>query len=411
MTINLGRPIYVLSWVYTLFIVLPAVCQGQSTNSSSNNGFSGSFHIDKSGVTMVIIFVSVLFSATTLSYYIYRLCCIEAVTISLPFQPSAADGGPTCGGLDHDIIETFPILIYSDVKNVKIGGESMECAICLSEFEDHDTLRFIPICHHVFHPDCIDAWLSSRTTCPFCRANLTEKFEQEPPETNGDNSQSESIETNAPDQIVIVTASEDQNVIVPPRPKKVHGKFSRSHSTGHSMVQSTETTERYTLRLPVDVRRQILMANAKLNRVRSMNLLLDTEGSSTKGRRSYACDEGSGKDTRLKSLQIERPKKWVFCATPPFVTRGGGGRSVRIARFGNDREGSTYGGSVRITKFGNDREGSFNSGSVGNARSCNDVEELSVNGKTRLLASIKMPDFFSRRSDGVEESSSARLSV
>ena len=44
--------------------------------------------------------------------------------------------------------------------------------MCLNEFEDDERLRLIPKCDHVFHPECIDAWLASHTTCPVCRANL-----------------------------------------------------------------------------------------------------------------------------------------------------------------------------------------------------------------------------------------------
>lgn len=72
-------------------------------------------------------------------------------------------------GLDPWIVDTFPTLVYSDVKT---DGISLECAVCLSEFENTDTLRLLPICCHVFHHDCVDAWLSTHVTCPVCRSNL-----------------------------------------------------------------------------------------------------------------------------------------------------------------------------------------------------------------------------------------------
>ncbi|CAA6658863.1 unnamed protein product [Spirodela intermedia] len=69
-------------------------------------------------------------------------------------------------GLEAAVIQTFPTLVYSEVKEHKIGKGALECAVCLSEFEDDDTLRLLPKCDHVFHPDCIDLWLASHTTCP-----------------------------------------------------------------------------------------------------------------------------------------------------------------------------------------------------------------------------------------------------
>ncbi|KAI3997733.1 hypothetical protein MKX01_011808 [Papaver californicum] len=76
-------------------------------------------------------------------------------------------------GLDPKVIETFPVIAYSDVKKIKnIKGTVLEnCSVCLNEFGDEDMLRLLP-CQHVFHPndaDCIDGWFASHSTCPVCR--------------------------------------------------------------------------------------------------------------------------------------------------------------------------------------------------------------------------------------------------
>nr|GMC81283.1 RING-H2 finger protein ATL54 [Ipomoea batatas] len=50
--------------------------------------------------------------------------------------------------------------------------EGTECAVCLNEFQDDETLRLLPKCNHAFHIPCIDTWLRSHTNCPLCRAGI-----------------------------------------------------------------------------------------------------------------------------------------------------------------------------------------------------------------------------------------------
>ncbi|CAK8573540.1 unnamed protein product [Lathyrus sativus] len=77
-------------------------------------------------------------------------------------------------GIDPQLLETFPILLYSSImKHVKEGDEGpLPCAVCLSDFNDNDTVRVLPQCNHYFHPPCVDVWLSTHVTCPVCRSNL-----------------------------------------------------------------------------------------------------------------------------------------------------------------------------------------------------------------------------------------------
>ncbi|KAJ4796561.1 RING/U-box superfamily protein [Rhynchospora pubera] len=77
-------------------------------------------------------------------------------------------------GVDHQVIETFPLINYAAVKHMRALKSPLECAVCLSEFLDDDSLRILPGCRHVFHVSCIDTWLAEHNTCPVCRSNLSD---------------------------------------------------------------------------------------------------------------------------------------------------------------------------------------------------------------------------------------------
>ncbi|KAL0411984.1 UNVERIFIED_CONTAM: E3 ubiquitin-protein ligase [Sesamum latifolium] len=47
------------------------------------------------------------------------------------------------------------------------------CAICLGEFVCGEGVKILPRCKHMFHEDCIDAWLPIRSlNCPVCRDRI-----------------------------------------------------------------------------------------------------------------------------------------------------------------------------------------------------------------------------------------------
>ncbi|KAI9174046.1 hypothetical protein LWI28_010962 [Acer negundo] len=60
-----------------------------------------------------------------------------------------------------------PTLLYS--AGMKLPGAVAECAICLSEFIEGDTIQVLGRCKHGFHVQCIQQWLSSHHSCPTCR--------------------------------------------------------------------------------------------------------------------------------------------------------------------------------------------------------------------------------------------------
>ncbi|KAL2491857.1 E3 ubiquitin-protein ligase ATL6 [Abeliophyllum distichum] len=163
----------------------------QSTPPGENNNQYPYAKFSPSMAIIVVVLIAALFFMGFFSIYI-RHCSDTSGTagsvrraLSLRSRRAAA-----ARGLDASILETFPTFPYSEVKDHKIGKGALECAVCLNEFEDNETIRLIPKCDHVFHAECIDAWLESHVTCPVCRANLV------PVSTDGPTQEPELIDIN-----------------------------------------------------------------------------------------------------------------------------------------------------------------------------------------------------------------------
>lgn len=325
--------------------------------------------IDLKMAVVMVLLVTVFFVLGFLSVYT-RQCAqnrFRGGHDDLSLGVNGVGGAWNARGLDPDIIETFPTFVYSTVKGLKLGKGSLECAVCLNEFEDNETLRLIPKCDHVFHPDCIDAWLVSHSTCPVCRANLVPK----PGETHHVNTLADTvspstepgqvntvpntdeprpnrqvsirIEDKSPEINMIKPIDLTMNQSRPPRSRstgfgpprsrstgwRFGGLFQRSHSTGHSLVRPGESHERFTLRLPEEVRNQLV--NSTLSRTKSSGAALPRVGSSRRGYRSVSGGIGRRKDNSYyeRFEPDGRPDRWTFSVVPPFFSRTGSVRSSK----------------------------------------------------------------------------------
>ncbi|KAI4301829.1 hypothetical protein L6164_035069 [Bauhinia variegata] len=317
---------------------------------SGTNGVNDQYYnqFSPSMAIIVVILVAALFLMGFFSIYIRN--CSESQSNSVrALAGTAARSRRVARGLDPAVIETFPTLEYSVVKIHKIGKGALECAVCLCEFEDTETLRLIPKCDHVFHPECIDEWLASHTTCPVCRANLAPQPGESVhgiPVLNADldiesQNQNDAIEA-APEQqnaevdreheseLEVLTANRTLNR------NRTRGSWSsrirrfsfpRSHSTGHSLVQPGEDTERFTLRLPLEVRKQII--NQRLHRATSL-VILPRETSSRRGYRTGGDGSSRGRFSRRLDRGF-KSDKWVFTMAPPFLVRASSIRTPKVA--------------------------------------------------------------------------------
>ncbi|XP_050221665.1 E3 ubiquitin-protein ligase ATL6 [Mercurialis annua] len=338
----MSPPLHYIIFVVLLSSPITAVL-AQTSNEDTRNPY-GYARVTPSMAIIIVVLIAALFFMGFFSIYIrHRGNLGTGGSV-----PGANNGGRSrrstaARGLDATVIETFPTLVYSEVKGLKIGKGELECAVCLCEFEDDETLRLLPKCDHAFHPDCIDAWLVSHTTCPVCRANLAPQPDDPPVQTTGSTPDSSDLEAQNDTVAVEVQPEVCQNDQVDPpapevisagqtlnrnrtrgsrsdRPNDMPRWFPRSHSTGHSLVQPGENTDRFTLKLPAEIRKEIM--NRELNRTMSM-VVFSRERSS---RRGYKPGGGEG-SSRGKYKRLERTdraaksERSTINRTPSFMQR------------------------------------------------------------------------------------------
>ncbi|CAE6124154.1 unnamed protein product [Arabidopsis arenosa] len=326
-------PIKQISLLVLLFFLLLSGSEGQTGSPNPRNdeyAYSGS--LSPAMAVVVVVVIAALFFMGFFTVYIRH--CTGVVDGNVTPTGGArrrVTNATVARGLDAETIETFPTFVYSEVKTQKIGKGALECAICLNEFEDDETLRLLPKCDHVFHPHCIGAWLEGHVTCPVCRTNLTEQ----------------KIEPVEPEAVVEIDLEAQQQSAAPePVVELPRVKFSRSHTTGHSVVLPGESTDRFTLRVPEELRKKIL-TNWKLNRSNSV-FVLPRGGSSRSGK---PVDRSRAKSDR-----------WLFRKTPSFLWRNRDDGSIRLGGTGSVRGNSVTsptGDSVRADRWAFLRNPSF----------------------------------------------------
>lgn len=217
-------------------------------------------------IVLLIFFFAGFFSIYFCRCFMQNLLCTWHLRRSTASAPAGGAVTAAAGaGLDPAIVESFPSFTYSTVKDYTREKYGLECAICLVEFRSSDVLRLLTTCCHVFHQECIDLWLESHRTCPVCRRNLNSPVQspvKSPRLSANVVNETEAIHR---DSCSITIKDDDEKDEDRSREGEKGScttcageKFSRSHSTGHSIARNREGEERYTLILPEDVKSRII---------------------------------------------------------------------------------------------------------------------------------------------------------
>ncbi|KAL1811812.1 hypothetical protein ACET3Z_021877 [Daucus carota] len=360
-----------------------SIVNGQNSPGTPTDPY-GYAKFSPSMAIIIAVLITALFFMGFFSIYVRRWSQSGSggsvrATLSMRARRAAA-----ARGLDATAIDALPTLAYAEVKDLHIGKGALECAVCLNEFEDDETLRLLPKCDHVFHLECIDMWLASHTTCPVCRADLAAEPVEAVAVADDVLPVSESaneVDNVVEPQEVRVTIEHDESqerptngllempkpdvmkragsvrVNRPPRSGSVRSGsvrsklfgieniFPRSHSTGHSLVQPSlvqpgENVDRYTLRLPEELRNEIIKRS--LNRTGS----IVGEGSVKKGNKN---EEGSSRGKTIKRLgsleRVGKSDRWNFARMPSFLTRALSTRSKVVAGDGEPSTSAQPGGN------------------------------------------------------------------
>ncbi|XP_056855103.1 RING-H2 finger protein ATL52-like [Raphanus sativus] len=127
---------------------------------------------------LLIALIGILATAFILvTYYtlISKYCHRSRQTFSSSEPPgggvSTSNAAAVAGdGLNDALIKSITVYKYKKGDGYVDGSD---CSVCLSEFEEDESLRLLPKCNHAFHLPCIDTWLRSHSNCPLCRAFVT----------------------------------------------------------------------------------------------------------------------------------------------------------------------------------------------------------------------------------------------
>ncbi|XVE70469.1 hypothetical protein DITRI_Ditri10aG0074800 [Diplodiscus trichospermus] len=158
-----------LSLIALLLFSLLFLVDAQSPSSENDAISADAVSNFRPSLVLVLGILSVMF-ALTLFLLVYAKFCHRGATVNGDHHPIILHRTRSrFSGIDKKVIESLPFFKFSSLIGSKQG---LECAVCLSKFEDIEILRLLPKCKHAFHIDCIDRWLEKHSSCPLCRQKV-----------------------------------------------------------------------------------------------------------------------------------------------------------------------------------------------------------------------------------------------
>ncbi|MBA0693813.1 hypothetical protein Goari_004160 [Gossypium aridum] len=151
--------------IFLFLVVVDAQSDSSETDAISGDAVSNF----QPSLAVVIGILCVMF-ALTFFLLVYAKFCHSAATVHADHHRRILNRTRSrSSGIDKKVVESLPFFKFSSLKGSKQG---LECAVCLSKFEDIEILRLLPQCKHGFHIDCIDQWLERHSSCPLCRQKV-----------------------------------------------------------------------------------------------------------------------------------------------------------------------------------------------------------------------------------------------
>lgn len=150
----------IVFFLFSVFFVVEAQIDSQDPENAAFQPSLG-FVIGILGVMLLLTFILLVYAK-----FCHRRSSVRGDDVNLPRQIRS---NSRLSGVDKTVIESLPFFRFSTLKGSK---EGLECAVCLSKFEDIEILRLLPKCKHAFHINCIDHWLEKHASCPLCRQRV-----------------------------------------------------------------------------------------------------------------------------------------------------------------------------------------------------------------------------------------------